>query len=75
VAASLIRTSGHLWLLLGFVPTAVIVMTLVSVERLDRSMAELLAASALGLAVWCAWKAIQCYRSAWRVSKIGAGGD
>jgi hypothetical protein len=75
VAASLIRTSGHLWLLLGFVPTAVLVMTLVSVERLDESVAALLATSALGLAAWCAWNAVQCYRWAWRVSKIDAGGD
>jgi hypothetical protein len=75
VAASLIRTSGHLWLLLGFVPTAVLVMTFVSVERLDQSIAYLLAVSALGLTVWCAWNAVQCYRWAWRVSRIDAGGD
>ena len=51
VAASLIRTSGHLWLLLGFVPIAVLVMTFVSVEQLDAPSAELLAVSALGLTV------------------------
>jgi hypothetical protein len=75
VGASLIRTSGHLWLLLGFVPMAVLVATFVSVERLEKPMADLLAVSALGLTVWCAWKAVQCYRWAWRVSKIDAGGD
>jgi hypothetical protein len=75
VAASLIRTSGHLWLLLGFVPTAILVTTFVSVERLDEPTADLLAVSALGLIVWCAWKAIQCYRWAWRVSRIEAGGE
>jgi hypothetical protein len=75
VAASLIRTSGHLWLLLGFVPIAVLVMTFVSVEELDAPSAELLAVSALGLTAWCGWNAVHHYRWAWRVSKLDVGED
>jgi hypothetical protein len=75
VAASLIRTSGHLWLLLGFVPTAVLVMVFVSVEELDTPTADLLAVSALALIVWCGWKALFYYRWAWRIAKIDLGED
>jgi 3-methyladenine DNA glycosylase/8-oxoguanine DNA glycosylase len=70
VAASLIRTSGHLWLLLGFVPAAVLVMVFVSADQLGAATADLLAVGALGLVAWCGWKAIHCYRWAWRVSRL-----
>ena len=75
VAASLIRTSGHLWLLLGFVPIAVLVVTFVSAERLEAPTADLLAVSALGLSAWCGWQAVFYYRWAWRVSRLDVGED
>ena len=75
VAASLIRTSGHLWLLLGLVPTVVLVMTFVSVDQLDEPTADLLAVSALGLTGWCLWRAFRYYRWAWKVSKLDVSED
>ena len=69
-AASLIRTAGHLWLLLGFVPTAVLVMVFVSADRLEAPTADLLAVGALGLVAWCGWRAYRCYRWAWRVGRL-----
>jgi hypothetical protein len=67
VAASLLRTSGHLWLLLAFVPTAILVTVFVSAEDLDTPTADLLAVAALGLMTWCGWKAVFYYRWAWRI--------
>ena len=67
VAASLIRTAGHLWLLLGFVPAIVFAVILLSVEDLEAPAADLLAVSALGLIAWCGWNAVRYYRWALRI--------
>jgi hypothetical protein len=69
VATSLIRTSGHMWVLLGLVPTAVLIDLLISLDRVDAASAELLAVGAAGLIAWCGWKASLYYRLALRLRR------
>ncbi len=68
-AASLIRTSGHMWILLALVPTAVLIDLLISLERLDPASAELLAVGAVGLIAWCGWRASLYYRLAFSLRR------
>jgi hypothetical protein len=68
-AASLIRVYGHLWILLGLVPTAILIDLLISLEGVDAASADLLAIGAVGLIAWCGWRASLYYRLAFSLRR------